>query len=119
VIPLSTSGEAHGAGRLELGLQGRVSFEFHAKGDRKLEAKCNVVASGFKVKCVDTTAIVITPTHVTIFGTATVNGQARSYRIDADDLARKGAGRDTFKIQTDSGFVAGGVLASGNVDIKD
>jgi hypothetical protein len=123
VVPLSTPGEAHGAGRLELpgqGHEGRVSFEFRAKSsDKKFEAKCNVVAKDVKVKCLDATAIVITPTHVTIFGTATVNGQATNYRIDADDLARRGAGRDTFKIQTDSGFTAGGVVASGNVEIKD
>lgn len=120
VVPVSTEGgDAHGAGRIETIGVGRVSFEFHAKSGKKLEAKCNVVRADFRVKCEDVTALVITPTHVTIFGTATVNGVATNYRIDADDLARRGAGRDTFTIQTTSGFVAGGTLSSGNVEIKD
>lgn len=119
VVPLSTEGSAHGAGRIDVPGVGRVSFEFHAKNDKKLEAKCNVVSADVRVKCQEAIALVITGTHVTIYGTATVNGVATNYRIDADDLARHGAGRDTFTIHTDSGYTVGGTLSSGNVEIKD
>jgi hypothetical protein len=129
--PISTIGEARGAGRLEQvtkGPAGRVSFEFHANSGPKDETKCNVEADHVRVRCLDATAVVITPTHVTIFGNATVNGQPTTYRIDADDLAGPGhprppgsggAGRDTFTIQTASGFTAGGVIRSGDVEIKE
>ena len=97
---------------------GRIAFEFHAKSQDLRTARCTVVTANVTVQCLDATALVITPTHATIFGTATVNGFVTNYRIDADDLAEPGAGRDTFQIQTDSGFVAGGTIASGNVQIK-
>lgn len=118
VLPLSTGGEAHGGGRVDMPGVGRIAFEFHAKSKDLAHAKCTVVSANVKVECLDATALVITPTHATIFGSATVNGVATNYRIDADDLSEPGAGRDTFKIQTDSGFVAGGTIASGNVQIK-
>jgi hypothetical protein len=117
VVPLSTGGEAHGGGRIDV-LGGRIAFEFHAKSKDLAKAMCTVVSAEVKVQCLNATALVITPTHATIFGTATVNGVSTNYRIDADDLSEPGAGRDTFKIQTDSGFVAGGTIASGNVQIK-
>jgi hypothetical protein len=118
VLPLSTGGEAHGGGRVDMPGVGRIAFEFHAKSKDLAHAKCTVVTADVTVQCLDATALVITPTHATIFGSATVNGVATNYRIDADDLSEPGAGRDTFKIQTDSGFVAGGTIASGNVQIK-
>jgi hypothetical protein len=119
VLPLSTGGDAHGGGRIDMLGVGRIAFEFHARSADLSQARCTVVTADVTVRCLDATALVITPTHATIFGTATVNGVATNYRIDADDLSEPGAGRDTFKIQTDSGFVAGGTVASGNVQIKD
>jgi hypothetical protein len=119
VVPVSTAGEANGGGRIDVLGLGPVSFAFHGLSGRRLEAECNVVSGDVTVKCLDATALVITPTHVTIFGSATVNGVATNYRIDADDLARAGAGRDTFKIQTDSGYTVGGILSSGNVEIRE
>jgi hypothetical protein len=118
VLPVSTGGEAHGGGRIDMLGVGRVAFEFHAKSTDLPRARCTVVTADVTVECLNSTAFVLTPTHATIFGMATVNGVATNYRIDADDLSEPGAGRDTFKIQTDSGFVAGGTIASGNVQIK-
>jgi hypothetical protein len=37
-------------------------------------------------------------------------------RIDVDDLGEPG-NFDTFRIQTDSGYSAGGTLAGGNIQI--
>ncbi len=45
-----------------------------------------------------------------------MNGVA-TYRIDVDDLAEPGAGRDTFKIQTANGYTVGGVLLRGNIQV--
>ena len=118
VLPVSTGGDAHGGGRIDMIGIGRIAFEFHARSSDLPKARCTVVTADVTVQCLDASALVITPTHVTMFGTATVNGVATNYRIDADDLAEPGAGRDTFNIQTDSGFVAGGTITSGNVQIK-
>jgi hypothetical protein len=70
-----------------------------------------------KVKCVDVTTLIVTGTHATLFGNATVNGASTTYRIDVDDLAEPGRGADTFRIQTASGYTAGGVLTRGNIQI--
>jgi hypothetical protein len=42
-----------------------------------------------------------------------------TYRIDVVDNGSSGIGGDTFAIETDSGFVAAGVLTAGNVMVND
>lgn len=37
--------------------------------------------------------------------------------IDVDDLAEPGAYWDTFVLQTTSGYIAGGLVTNGNVQI--
>ena len=59
---------------------------------------------------------VVTPTHATFFGQATIDGEATNYRIDVDDLGERGLA-DTFKIQTNSGYTAAGTLRGGNIQI--
>jgi hypothetical protein len=68
-------------------------------------------------KCLDATTVIQTGTHATFFGNATVNGVATSYRIDVDDLSEPGKGRDTFKLQTGTGYTVGGTLVNGNIQI--
>jgi len=72
-----------------------------------------------KVKCTDVTDVVRSGTHATVFGDATVNGTATTYRIDVDDNGEPGAGVDTFKIHTASGYTAGGAapILKGNVQV--
>lgn len=41
-------------------------------------------------------------TRATIFGNATVNGIAATYRLDVDDVAEPGVNRDVFALQTSS-----------------
>jgi hypothetical protein len=48
---------------------------------------------------------------------ATVNGVQTTYRIDVDDNAEPGAGRDTFKFQSDTGYTVGGVITKGNIQV--
>ena len=57
------------------------------------------------------------PTHATFFGNATVDGAPTTYRIDVDDLSQPGAGGDSFKLQTGSGYTVGGVLVRGDIQI--
>ena len=96
-----------------------VSFGLEAKSGLKLQATCSVVDRSLDVhvKCLDAISLVESPTHATFFGNATVEGIPTSYRIDVDDLANPGAGRDTFKLQTGTGYTVGGVLARGDVQI--
>jgi hypothetical protein len=99
-----------------------VAFGFNAKSTTSgLKGNCSVVdpATDTHVKCLDVTALVRSGTHATVFGNATVNGVATTYRIDVDDLREPGTGQDTFRIQTDSGFTAGGVLTHGNIQIHN
>jgi hypothetical protein len=124
VLPASTPGQVTGGGTIA-GASGQVNFGFNARStDRRLDGNCNVVDHGTDthITCLDVTALVQSGTHATFFGTATVqigSGQevSTTYRIDVDDLGEPGTGRDTFKIQTDSGYVAGGVLTGGNIQV--
>ena len=123
----STPGHVTGGGHVLNATElSEVTFAFEAKsevdgttGRRRLEGHCDVVdqATDTHVKCVDVAWLAQTPTHATFYGNAVVNGVATRYRIDIDDLSESGAGRDTFKIQTDTGYTAGGVLTEGNVQI--
>lgn len=118
VLPASTQGQVTGGGHA--GGAGEVAFGFNAQsGSNGPKGRCNVIdrTTLLHVKCLDVVTLVVTATHATIYGNAEVNGQRTQYRIDVDDLGEPGAGRDTFTIQTDSGYVGGGVLTQGNVQI--
>ncbi|MGH3023923.1 MAG: post-COAP-1 domain-containing protein [Gaiellaceae bacterium] len=120
--PVPTAGHVTGGGYIGDVLHSWVSFGFNAKSDgTTVKAQCNVKdhATGTHVKCQNATLLAQTPTHATFLGQAHVNGVLTNYRIDVDDLGEPGAGRDTFKIVTDSGFAAAGVLRGGNIQIHD
>ena len=100
-----------------------VAFGFEAKSTQTgPRGQCTIVdispTSNVKVRCIDVTTLVVTGTHATLFGNATVNGAATTYRLDVDDLAEPGRGADTFRIQTASGYTAGGILTRGNIQIR-
>ena len=122
MLPASTPGMVTGGGQI---LDGQVVFGLEAftHPDGKLEAHCNVIdrrgVAIVHVKCLTLDVLAITATHATFFGDATVNGLATQYRIDVDDNAEPGTGTDTFLIQTTSGYLAGGVLTSGNIQVHD
>ena len=121
VVPTSTAGQVTGGGQVPNATgNDQDAFGFTAKNDsRGPKGECTVVdpSPSRKIKCLDVTALVVSGTHATFFGDATVNGQATTYRIDVDDNAEPGKGRDTFKIQTASGYTAGGTLTAGNVQV--
>jgi hypothetical protein len=119
LLPASAPGQVTGGGQAPA-LDGRIVFGFNAQNQNNgVKGNCNVidVASALHVRCRTVTALVVDGTHATFTGEATVAGVTTNYRIDVDDLGEPGRGRDTFKIETDSGFVAGGVLTDGNIQI--
>jgi hypothetical protein len=114
-----TPGGAHGGGYIR---DEGVSFGFSTQAQDPtgpFKGHCSVIdhVAKIHVKCLDITSQILTPGHVTFFGSAEQDGVATNYRIDAADLSDFGA-PDTFTIQTDDGFAAGGPLTGGNVIIK-
>jgi Beta-propeller repeat len=122
VAPASTEGKVMGRGRIRKSDTARaIAFRVRAKGtDGGLEGACTVLdqAADIQVECVDVTALVVTGRHASIFGNATQNGEATSYRIDVEDLGERGGGQDSFRIETTSGYRAGGVLKSGKIQVR-
>jgi len=119
-LPATTPGEVTGGGWITKGGD-KVAFGFIADSDgvgSTPEGHCNVIDHATKthIKCVSIDALVVTPTHATFFGRATVGGVEAGYRIDVDDLGEPGT-NDTFKILTDTGYVAAGTLQGGNIQI--
>ena len=124
VLPTSTPGHVTGGGQVpDLSDRNRkVAFGFDAQDTRTgFKGSCSVVdqspARNLLITCLDVTALVQAGTHATFFGNAQVNGTPTTYRIDVDDLAEPGKGADTFKIHTDSGYTASGVLSQGNIQV--
>jgi hypothetical protein len=121
VLPTSTPGQVTGGGQVPNATNtDQDAFGFNAQNNSTgPKGECTVVdpSANKKVKCIDVTALLVSGTHATFFGDATVNGQATTYRIDVDDNGEPGKGRDTFKIQTASGYTAGGTLTGGNVQV--
>ena len=119
MLPASTPGKVNGGGHVT----DSVAFGFEAHTDKKdIDGHCNVVdrrtATTVHVKCLSVDVLTITGRHATLFGDAEVNGLATQYRIDVDDNSKHGRGSDTFFIQTTSGYVGGGVLTSGNIEVR-
>jgi hypothetical protein len=119
VAAAAEPGQVTGGGRI-VSLTGPVVFGFDAQASNNgVKGNCNVidVTTRLHVKCRTVTTVVLAGTHATFTGSATVSGVVTDYRIDVDDLGEPGIGRDTFKIQTGSGYSAFGVLTAGNVQI--
>jgi hypothetical protein len=115
IVPLSGEGHATGGGQVDPD----VAFGFQAKSNGGFKGGCTVVdqASDIRVKCLDVTTFAQTGNRAVFSGTAEVNGQRTHYRIEVVDEAESGAGVDRFRIETASGYSAGGVLVAGNVQV--
>ena len=119
-IPASTPGQVTGGGQAPAFLTGEIAFGFNAQNlNSGVKGNCNIVDkdAGKHFKCETVDTLVVTGTHAWFSGQATINGVMTNYRIDVDDLAEPGTGRDTFRVTTGSGYTAGGVLTSGNIQI--
>jgi Bacterial Ig-like domain (group 1) len=120
LLPASTPGQVTGGGQIQMPPTDKVSFGFNAQSDgTTTKGNCNVIDHDKRIhiKCENVQALVVAGTHATFFGQADQDGVTTNYRIDVDDLADPGAGMDTFKIQTDQGYIAGGFLTAGNITI--
>lgn len=119
----STPGTVRGAGRIgDTSTADRVQFGLHADSAGAADptkGHCSVIdrATGIKIRCLDVTTLVVTPTHAFLIGNALQDKVATTYRIDVDDLDKSG-GVDTFKIQTDLGYLAAGPLTNGDITIQ-
>ena len=114
--PLTTPGRSTGGGKVAPD----VTFGFNAHSDeRGTKGTCVAVdhVEDIQVRCLDVRSYTQVGTRATFSGRAEVDGVQTSYRIDVDDLGEPGTGKDTFKIQTDSGYSAAGVLTGGNVQV--
>jgi hypothetical protein len=121
VLPVTTPGQVTGGGQTLNGLVIHgVTFGFNAHSDGvDTKGHCNVIdhAADVKIRCLDVRSLIQVGTHSTFFGNAVINGVATEYRIDVDDLDESGAYRDTFLIQTRDGYVSGGLLTNGNIQV--
>jgi hypothetical protein len=71
------------------------------------------------IRCVDVTAIVVSRNRATIFGRALAADLAVGYRMDVIDVDESGRSADAWSIRTSSGYVAGGTLTEGNVQVRE
>ena len=116
----NTPGKAIGGGQVD-----DVAFGFTAQSDAtedgefEMKGECSVVdqTSAVKIHCTDVTEYIQVGNSVEFSGPARVNGEETTYRIEATDNTESGIGSDTFSIQTESGYSAGGVLTSGNIQV--
>jgi hypothetical protein len=122
LLPEATPGEVTGGGQAPTtDAEAEIAFGFNAKSsDGRLNGHCNVVdqAADVHITCVDVTSLVRNGTRASIFGNGSINGNSTIYRIDVEDAAEPGADRDSFRIVTGSGYVAGGLLLRGNIQMR-
>jgi hypothetical protein len=123
LLPTSTAGQVTGGGQvLNPEDNEKVAFGFNAKSTANgLIGNCSVVdiapTRNIKIKCLTVTTLVVSGNAATIYGTGTINGTNTNYRIEVTDNGEPGTGTDTFTILTGSGYSAGGVLDSGNIQV--
>lgn len=101
-----------------MGPRGRVLFTLRAVSDaRGTVGTCRVSETGTRIQCLDFGPILVGGNTAHLSGTAKINGIQTSFSIVVTDNGSPGAGKDTFSIQTTSGFARAGVLVSGNITI--
>lgn len=114
-------GKCTGGGHiLHNGMISGASFGFNAKTTGlSTHGSGNFIDHRAKVKIhlENVKVLMIAGTHATFFGDARINGVDTTYRIDVDDMGTPGKGRDTFTIQTATGYTASGILTGGEIKI--
>jgi hypothetical protein len=118
VLPASTAGQITGGGQIDVAGD-VISFGFNAKSNGGLKGECTLVdhETRQQIKCTSVTSLVQSSNEATIFGDATVDGVATTYRIHVVDNGEPGRGFDTFSITTASGYSASGTLTGGNIQV--
>jgi hypothetical protein len=119
VLPEATPGQATGGGQvMNSAGTDKIAFGFTAKSDSAgLKGECTLVdpSTLTRIKCTGVTSLAQSGTEASIYGDATVNGAATTFHMVVDDNADPGAGHDTFRLHTASGYTAEGTLTNGDV----
>jgi hypothetical protein len=112
----STPGKSTGGGQVGAATFGYVAMTDNS-GNQK--GRCEVVdhLTGTDVRCLDVLQYVQSGSDAFVSGDATVGGTPTHYRIHVHDGGEPSLGADTFEIQTDSGFSAGGPVLAGDVQV--
>jgi hypothetical protein len=119
----TTSVLATGSGEIaNVAGMAKITFEFSVKSrDSVAKGACEVVDTtagvDLTIRCTRVSSVEQSGNHVTFTGDATIGGVAGTYRIDVEDNGNPGKGRDSFQIQTSTGYSASGLLLSGNVRV--
>jgi hypothetical protein len=100
----------------------KIAFQFSVKSTSKgARGDCELIdstpAASVSIQCNGVASIDRIGDHVTFSGNAVIDGVSGTYRIDVDDNGTPGKGRDRFEIQTSTGYSAGGLLVSGNIQV--
>jgi hypothetical protein len=100
----------------------KIAFEFSVKGSSKgARGDCELIdstpAASVTIQCNGVSNVDRNGDHVTFSGNAIIDGVSGTYRISIDDNGTPGKGRDRFDIQTSTGYSAGGLLVSGNIQV--
>jgi len=115
-VAASSNGRTTGGGQV-----GGVAFGFNALADKSgPKGRCAVVDADADVivKCLNVSTIVVSGNKAYVFGNATYNGAALTYRMDVTDNGEPGIGLDRWSIQLSNGWSAGGTLSEGNVQVS-
>jgi hypothetical protein len=120
--PPSTPGaKITGGGWIDvLGGKGTFGLTARAANDGTSSGNLSYHGHGIQertVKSSSITSVSMTGTCVQIFGTATVNGSGSvGFQVQVCDNGEPGT-NDTFSISMNDGYIAGGTLRSGNIQI--
>lgn len=121
LLPSATAGQATGGGHIaNTSNTDQIAFGFNVRSDTtSLKGEGTLVdpSTATKIKLTDVTSLTRTGEQVTVFGHADVNGIATTYRLDVVDMAEPGARSDTFRLRTAGGYLAGGTLTRGNIQV--
>jgi hypothetical protein len=122
LLPTASAGQVTGGGQTAAAAEVEsIAFGFDTtSSEGGLKGNCNVVdrTASVHIKCIDVISLVRSENSAMIFGNATINGVDTTYRIDVLDMGEPGAGVDSFTIVTASGYSVGGILNSGNVQVR-
>ncbi|HEX8236492.1 MAG TPA: post-COAP-1 domain-containing protein [Abditibacteriaceae bacterium] len=98
------------------------TWNFSVTNDRKgLRGSINYTDrnAGKTVQSTKITALVVSGKQARVYGKATINGTGSyDFVLDASDLARRGAGTDTFSLRLSDGSSFGGTIKSGDILVQ-
>lgn len=124
LVPPSTPGKITGGGAIVDAASAEASFNLNP--DKKdasspLKGRVSYESGGAAARAVESTvltALVVSGSSGTVFGTATINGSgAFSFRVDVVDMGEPGRS-DTFRIRTSDGYdSAASPLIRGNIQV--